>query len=59
MDESDELKELEDIKELLILQLLASDVKAGAIADVLGIDKGNFSRMFPAKKLKGKTASEE
>jgi hypothetical protein len=50
-----ELKELQDIRKLLVLQLLASKVRAGDIAEVLGMDKGNFSRMFPVKKLSKNT----
>lgn len=46
-----ELKELEAIKKLLVLQLLNAGIKAGSIASLLGIDRGDFSKMFPARKL--------
>lgn len=49
--QSIELKELRAIKKLLILQLLKSGVKADSIALILDMDKGNFSREFPVKKL--------
>jgi hypothetical protein len=49
-----ELKELQSIKKLLVLQLLANGVKAGEIADVLGMDKSNFSKIFPARKFNKK-----
>jgi hypothetical protein len=44
-------KELESIKKLLVLQLLDSGFKAGTLAEVIGMDPGDFSRMFPIKKL--------
>lgn len=46
-----ELKELQAIKKLLVLQLLNEDVKADASADLLGMDRADFSRMFPVRKL--------
>lgn len=46
-----ELKELQAIKKLLVLQLLNADVSSASIADVLGIDRSDFSKMFPVKKL--------
>jgi len=46
-----EIKELEAIKKLLVLQLLNSGVKANAIAKLLGMQKSNFSTMFPFRKL--------
>ncbi len=45
-----ELKELQAMKKLLVLQLLTQDIKADAIADLLGIEQGDFSRMFPAQE---------
>lgn len=48
---SEELKELGDIKKLLILLLLKSGVEADSIAELMGIDRGNFSRDFPVRKL--------
>ncbi|HLI46034.1 MAG TPA: hypothetical protein VKU94_02460 [Geobacterales bacterium] len=47
-----EFKELQSIKKLLVLQLLNAGISAGDIAKTLEMDKGNFSRMFPARKLK-------
>jgi hypothetical protein len=52
---TEELEELQTIKKLIILQLLKQGYKAGTIADVIGMDKGDFSRMFPVKKLLGET----
>ncbi len=46
-----ELKEVRDIKKLLILQLLNSGVQGDAIAKLLEIDAGNFSRDYPVRKL--------
>lgn len=53
-----ELKELQAIKKLLVLQLLNEDVKADAIADLLGMDRADFSRMFPVRKLLKRTQRE-
>ncbi len=50
---SDELTELQTIKKLLIMQLLKQGYKAGTIADAIGMDRGDFSRMFPVKRLLG------
>jgi hypothetical protein len=46
-----ELKELQLIKKLLVLQLLNSGVKGNAIAKMLGMQKSNFSTMFPFRKI--------
>jgi hypothetical protein len=46
-----ELKELKDIKKLLVLQLIATGVKPIEIAEMLDMKKSNFSRDFPAHKL--------
>lgn len=46
-----ELKELRDIKKLLILNLLESGVKAESIWKLLDMDQGDFSREFPVRKL--------
>jgi hypothetical protein len=46
------LKELGDIKRLLILLLLKDGASQGDVARALQMDQGNFSRMFPARKLK-------
>jgi hypothetical protein len=48
---SEELRELQAIKKLLVLQLLREGVKAMTIADAIGMDRGNFSKIFPARKL--------
>jgi hypothetical protein len=47
----EELKELRDIKKLLIVSLLKSGVSAESIAQLLDIDRGDFSREFPVRKL--------
>ena len=47
----DQAELLEDIKRLLVLQLLSSGVSGTTVADVLGMDRGDFSRAFPVKKL--------
>ncbi len=51
-----ELKELQAIKKLLVLQLLNQGVSAEALADFIGMDQGDFSRMFPVRKLLKKKA---
>jgi hypothetical protein len=52
----DQVDQLEDIKKLLVLQLLNSGVTAGALATLLGLDPGDFSRLYPVRRLlkKGK-----
>jgi len=45
------LKELQDIKKLLILQLLKSGIHADSVIKLLDIDQGNFSRSFPIREL--------
>lgn len=47
----DQADQLEDIKRLLVLQLLNSGVSASSLASVLEMDPGDFSRMFPVRKL--------
>ena len=54
MDEK-ELRELQTIKKLLVLQLLNQGLQADALADLLGMDPADFSRMFPVRKLLKKT----
>ncbi len=50
-----ESKELQMIKKAIVGQLLLQGIQANALADYLDMDAGDFSRMFPAKKLlKGK-----
>lgn len=46
-----ELKELREIKKLLVILLLNSGVKAETISKVLGMTKGNFSKIFPVRNL--------
>jgi hypothetical protein len=48
---SEELKELQAIKKLLVLQMLNEGIQAETIADLLEMDHSNFSRMFPVRKL--------
>jgi len=43
------LKELEDIKKLLMLALLRDGASQGDIAKVLGVNQSTISRMFPGK----------
>lgn len=43
------LRELEDIKRLLILALLRDGVGQGDIAKALGVSQPTISRMFPGK----------
>jgi hypothetical protein len=53
-----ELKELQAIKKLLVLELLNQDIQADAISDLLGMDRSDFSRMFPVRKLFKRKARE-
>lgn len=48
------LKELIEIKKLLILDLLSRGVKPIQVAKMLGIDPGNFSRMYPTRGILGR-----
>ncbi len=43
------LKELEDIKKLLMLALLRDGVSQGDLAKALGVSQPTISRMFPGK----------
>ena len=43
------LKELEDIKRLLMLGLLRDGVSQAEIAKALGVNQSTISRMFPGK----------
>ena len=43
------LKELDDIKRLLILALLRDGVSQGDISKALGVSQPTISRMFPGK----------
>lgn len=55
----EELKELQAIKKLLVLQLLTQGIKTEAIADLLEMDQGDFSRIFPVRKLLKRKAREQ
>lgn len=48
---SKELKELQDVKKLLILQLIAAGVQAGEIEEILQLGERNFGKAFHAGKL--------
>ncbi len=43
---------LENIKKLLILDLVIRDVQAKDIAKVLGVNKSTITRIVPARKVK-------
>lgn len=44
-------KQLEDVKRLLIIQLLATGVQSAHIAQALGIDPSTISRMVPVRDI--------
>ncbi len=46
------LKTLDDIKKLLILDLIARGVQSKDIAHVLGLDKSRITQIVPARKIK-------
>ena len=46
------IKLLEDIKRLLVLQLLTSGVQTTDIAIALDVNKSSVSRMVPLQKIK-------
>ena len=46
------LKELAEIKRLALFFLLKTGVKAGDLADIIDMDRGDFSRMMPKRKIK-------
>jgi DNA-directed RNA polymerase specialized sigma subunit len=50
---SEELKELRDIKKLLILLLKANKVDQREIAEVLGLTEGRISQLLNPKGKKG------
>lgn len=43
---------LEDIKKLLILDLIAKDVQAQDVAKVLGVNKSTIARIVPSRRIK-------
>jgi hypothetical protein len=49
--EEREFKELQTIKGLLVLQLLKQGVAADFLADFLNMDRADFSRAYPVRKL--------
>ncbi len=51
-----ELEELQTIKKLLVLQLLNQGIPADGLANLLGMDRADFSRIFPVRKLLPKKA---
>ena len=55
------IKEVKDLKMLLVLQLLNSEVKQRTIAQFLGVSEATISRMLPPgaskKKSGGKPSS--
>jgi IS30 family transposase len=50
-------EQLEELKRLMIVQLLASGVRSAHIAKVLGIHASGISRIAPAREIQ-KVASE-
>ncbi len=46
------IKLLEDIKKLLILNLIARGIQGKDIAQVLGVDKSVITRIVPSRKIK-------
>ena len=43
---------LEDIKKLLILELVTHDVQGKDIARILGVNPSTITRIVPARKIK-------
>jgi DNA-binding transcriptional regulator LsrR (DeoR family) len=55
------LKEMQDIKMLMILQLISAGTKQGDISQMLGVSDATISRMIPKAvkaSLKGKSNGE-
>ena len=50
---------LEDIRRLLMAQLVASGVSSSSIADLLGVDISVVSRVVPARKIKKELGKED
>ncbi|MDD2753338.1 MAG: hypothetical protein PHT44_01905 [Candidatus Portnoybacteria bacterium] len=46
------IKLLEDIKKLMILNLVERGIQASAVAGILKVTKGTLSKMVPARKIK-------
>lgn len=47
----EQMKELQDIRKLLVLLLLSSDVQKGEIEEILGIGDRNFAKFYSTDKL--------
>ena len=56
---SDEIKELRNIKKLLVMLLIQNDVKATEIAKALGVDKSAITHMLNPKGEKGAQEDKE
>ncbi len=50
---------LEDIKRLLILQLIKSRATSEEIGHALGVDSSTVRKMLPIKKIRRKTKAEQ
>lgn len=46
-----EIKELQNIKKLLIVELLIAGVQATDLAKLIEMDPDDFSRLFPVRTL--------
>ncbi|MGH3010000.1 MAG: helix-turn-helix domain-containing protein [Gaiellaceae bacterium] len=44
-------KQMEDVKRLLVIQLIADGVQGAHIAKALGIDPSTISKMVPARDI--------
>jgi transcriptional regulator len=49
------VRELVEIKKLVILDMMSRGIKQSQIAKMLGVDPGNFSRMYPMKGIISKS----
>lgn len=52
MDESEELKELQSIKRLMVLMLVKSGATSAEIGDALSIDSSTVRKMFSFRNIK-------
>jgi hypothetical protein len=52
------IKLLEDIKKLLVLDLICRGIQGKDIAQTLGVDKSTITRIAPARKIRNKTHEE-
>ncbi len=53
------IKILEEIKKLLILDLITKGIQGKDIAQVLGVDKSTITRIVPSRKIKINKTNEE